>query len=191
MAELVPETVVTLMTDYRQGSKEAAQQLVAMFYPELRRPAAVQMKAEWGNHTWQPTALVNELYLELRNVKSLRLISPDNDEEQAVFLRLAAFLMRRLLIHHARPLYRQAAHVPLEGEDASVLAAEHTVNDIDQLLDRLAGINPRVRQVTELKVFQGFTFDEIARQLQCSRRSAVRDWSFARHWLQRELTSPR
>src|SRR3954467_10263023 len=93
-----------LMAAFRGGDAEAARQLVETLYPELRQIARVRMKGERKDHTLQPTALINELYLELIRLGRLRPGSTDPEEERGHFLRLSAFLMRRLLIHHARPL---------------------------------------------------------------------------------------
>src|SRR5215472_11497636 len=103
-----------LMKDLRSGRKEAAGQLVAAFYPELRRMAAQRMRSERTPHTWQPTVLVNELYLELLKISAVK-TSEDRPDREA-FLGLAAHIMRRLLIHHARPLQRQAEQVELSED---------------------------------------------------------------------------
>src|SRR5687767_6874630 len=94
--------ITELMKDFRNGRKDAAGQLVAAFYPELRRMAARRMRSERTPHTWQPTVLVNELYLELLKIRSLNSVEEKSDQD--AFLGLAAHIMRRLLIHHARPL---------------------------------------------------------------------------------------
>jgi len=90
------------MAELRQGNREAAGALTELLWPELRRLAAAQMKGERSNHTWQPTALVNELYLELINAKGLGSGGIHRNDKNA-FLALAAHMMMRLLIHHARP----------------------------------------------------------------------------------------
>jgi hypothetical protein len=106
-ASLEPDTVARLMASFRKGDSEAAGRLVELFYPELRRIAAARMRTERMDHTLQPTAVVNQLYLELVKVKALRPASSDGPEEKTAFLGLAAFLMKRLLIHHARPLSKR------------------------------------------------------------------------------------
>ena len=100
-------TVCGLMEEFRAGDSAAVNRLVEIFYPELRKLAAAQMKRERSDHTWQPTVLVNELYLQLTRVKALPPPGPDAASERAAFLGLAGFLMKRLLIHHARPLNRR------------------------------------------------------------------------------------
>jgi DNA-directed RNA polymerase specialized sigma24 family protein len=90
------------MDGLRQGDQDARRELVDLFYPELRRLAATKMKDERSAHTWQPTELVHELYLELIKTRGL---NPRDygDSERAAFFGLAGQMMRRLLIHHARP----------------------------------------------------------------------------------------
>ncbi len=177
-----------LMAAFRDGDAEAARQLVETLYPELRQIARVRMQGERKDHTLQPTALINELYLELIRLGRLRPGSADAEEERAHFLRLSAFLMRRLLIHHARPLSKRMNKVELDarltnGDEAS----PDIIRDVDRALDQLAEIDPKLRQVVELKVFEGLTTEEIAARLNCSARTAMRHWSFAKNWLEKEL----
>jgi len=114
-----PDLVARLMADFRKGDKAAANQLVELLYPELRRLAAAKMAGERTEHTWQPTVLVNELYLALVKIKALGGSGHGSDQEKAAFLGLAGHLMKRLLIEHARPLYRRAAKVPF-GETPKI-----------------------------------------------------------------------
>jgi len=102
-------TIADLVKSLRSGNKEAAGQLVAAFYPELRRMAARRMRGERTPHTWQPTVLVNELYVELLKIRAIK--TDEDRPEREAFLGLAAHIMRRLLIHHARPLHRQVRQV--------------------------------------------------------------------------------
>src|ERR1035438_7148295 len=98
------------MAMLRKGDHQTTRQLVDLLYPELRRVAAVRMSKERKDHSWQPTALVNELYLELVKIKSFKSRESEEEEKQA-FFRLSAFLMRRMLIHHSRPLHRRVEKV--------------------------------------------------------------------------------
>src|SRR5919198_4918370 len=102
-----PDFCNGLMAEFREGSPDAAGKLVQFFYPELRRLASRRMLGERVNHTWQPTILVHELYLELTRVKELPHTSAADEDEKNAFFGLAAFLMKRLLVHHARPLPKQ------------------------------------------------------------------------------------
>jgi len=179
---LQPDTVARLMASFRNGDHEAAGRLVELFYPELRRIAAVRMRAERPGHTLQPTALVHQLYLELVKVKALRRASSGGADEKAAFLGLAAYLMKRLLIHHARPLSKRAEKAELP--DLPGPHSEDSLLEIDDVLSRLAAINPALRQVVELRVFEGLTREEIARKMGCGTATVARHWSFARNWLE-------
>jgi RNA polymerase sigma factor (TIGR02999 family) len=181
---LQPDTVARLMASFRNGDHEAAGRLVELFYPELRRIAAARMRAERPDHTLQPTAVVHQLYLELVKVKALRPASSDGEDEKAAFLGLAAFLMKRLLIHHARPLARRAEKSELPDLPGSPSPGEHSLLEIDDVLNRLAAINPALRRVVELRVFEGLTREEIAREMGCGTATVARHWSFARNWLE-------
>ena len=177
-----------LLKDLRSGRKEAAGQLVAAFYPELRRMAAQRMRSERTPHTWQPTVLVNELYLELLKIRSLNALEDKSDQE--AFLGLAAHIMRRLLIHHARPLHRQVDQVELSDELDLNAGGATELAEIEALLTRLADIDPQLRTIVEMRVFEGFTIPDIASQLNCAERTVDRRWSFARKWLEQQLGPP-
>jgi RNA polymerase sigma factor (TIGR02999 family) len=165
------------MANFRNGDHEAAGRLVELFYPELRRIAAARMRAERRDHTLQPTAVVHQLYLELVKVKALRSGGAD---EKAAFLGLAAYLMKRLLIHHARPFSKRAEKVELSDLSGPRSPAEHSLVEIDDVLNRLAAINPALRRVVELRVFEGLTREEIAREMGCGTATVSRHWNFAR-----------
>jgi RNA polymerase sigma factor (TIGR02999 family) len=182
-----PDTVARLMAQFRKGDKAAAHQLVELFYPELRRMAAARMKGERSEHTWQPTVLVNELYLVLVKIKALGGGASDSDEEKAAFLGLSGQIMKRLLIDHARPLYRRAEKVQLYDRPDPVAAGVESLQQVEEALSRLANIDPKFRTIVEMKVFAGLTGDEIAEQLGCSPRSVATYWNFARRWLEKEL----
>jgi RNA polymerase sigma factor (TIGR02999 family) len=175
------------MASFRNGDQEAAGRLVELFYPELRRIAVARMRAERKDHTLQPTAVVHQLYLELVKVKALRPASSGGPDEKAAFLGLAAFLMKRLLIHHARPLSRRAEKVEVPDLPAPHSATEHSLLEIDDVLNRLAAINPPLRRVVELRVFEGLTREEIAQEMGCSTATVARHWNFARNWLEEAL----
>jgi RNA polymerase sigma-70 factor (ECF subfamily) len=181
--------IAELMKELRGGSKQAAGQLVAAFYPELRRMAARRMRSERTPHTWQPTVLVNELYLELLKIRSLNAVENKSDRE--AFLGLGAHIMRRLLIHHARPLQRQADKVELSDELRLDADGPAELASIEALLSRLAKIDPQLRTIVEMRVFEGFSIPEIATRLDCAPRTVDRRWSFARKWLEHQLAPAR
>lgn len=178
------EVVARLMAGLRQGDQDAGRELVDLFYLELRGLAAAQMKDERLAHTWQPTALVHELYLELIKTKGLN-ARDYGDNERAAFFRLAGQIMRRLLIHHARPLYRRVERVEI-GAAEPLAAQDDALQDVENVLAQLAEIDPKLRTIVEMKVFEGLTGDEIAERIGCSRRTVANYWNVARQWLQRE-----
>jgi RNA polymerase sigma factor (TIGR02999 family) len=180
------DSVALLTADFRRVERNPADELVEQFYAELRRLAAARMKGERLDHTWQTTALVNELYLELVRVRQLTTINQINQEDKAAFLGFAAHLMKRLLIHHARPLYRRAQKISVEDGPEPAMDSAEALQDVDDALSRLASIDPKFRSVVEMRVFEGLTSDEIASKLNCSRRSVASYWNFARRWLEKE-----
>jgi RNA polymerase sigma factor (TIGR02999 family) len=179
------QTISRLMTAFRRGDKQAADELVEIFYPQLRRLANSRMRKESSGHSWQATLLVNELYLELIKIRALPAPESDGGDGKAAFFGLAAHLMRRLLIHHARPLHAKAIKVELDY--SATASGTESVAEIEMALSRLNAIRPRLRAIVELKVFEGMTLDEVALQLGCSSATVTREWYFARHWLQKEL----
>jgi RNA polymerase sigma factor (TIGR02999 family) len=183
------QTISELMTKLREGDHRATRQLFDLLYPELRHLAALRMKRERKDHSWQPTALVNELYLELVKIKSLRGGETDQEEKEA-FFRLAAFLMRRMLIHHSRPLHQRIEKVELDEATIVVVPHAESLVDVENALERLASINPTLRSVVELRVFEGQSVGEIAAELGCSNRTINRYWSFAQRWLYAALARP-
>ena len=179
--------IAELMRNLRGGNQEAAGQLVAVFYPELRRMAARQIRSERTPHTWQPTVLVNELYLELLKISAIK--TGEDRPEREAFLGLAAHIMRRLLILHARPLHRKVEHVEL-SEDLDVEPnGAARMAQVEALLDELSSIDPQLRTIVEMRVFEGFSIPDIASTLNCSERTVDRRWAFARKWLEHQLVS--
>lgn len=183
----LPDTVATLMDQFRRGDKAAANQLVEVLYPELRRLAAAKMKGERREHTWQPTLLVNELYLALIKIKGLDISGVPSGQEKAAFLGLAGHIMKRLLIEHSRRLYRRAEKVQFRDWSEFAATGTESLHEVEEALSRLAGIDPKFRAVVEMKVFEGLTADEIAAQLDCSPRTVATYWTFSKCWLEREL----
>jgi len=175
------------MARFRHGDHDAAGQLVELFYPELRRIAAARMRAERADHTLQPTAVVHQLYLELVKVKALRPAGLGGDGEKAAFLGLAAYLIRQLLIHHARPLAKRAQKAEVPELPGPHTDPQHSLVEIEGVLNRLATINPALRRVVELRVFEGLTREQIAHEMGCGTATVARHWSFARNWLEEAL----
>jgi RNA polymerase sigma factor (TIGR02999 family) len=190
MAVECPESVGDLMGRFRRGDSAAAGKLIELFYPQLKRIAVSRMKRESSNHTWQPTVLVNELYLELVKIRALRGADSGDDGERDAFLNLSAYLMRRLLIHHSRPLANRAIHQRIQDDVLSGDLGRESLQQIDSALDRLEKIDPNFRTVVELRVFEGLSGDEISARMNCSPRSVTRYWTFARNWLAHEFGAP-
>ena len=191
MHSLTSDTITPLMAAFRNGDGEAGAALAGLFYPELRRLAAARMKGERSAHTWQPTALVHELYLELVKVKAFGESGGSAVEERAAFLRLAGHIMKRMLLHHARPLYRAAEHIAAEENILPVVASDQSLPEVEEALSRLAKIDPKLRAVVEMKVFEGMTNEQAARALGCSRSTVAGCWNWARSWLRDEWAGSR
>ncbi len=183
-----PGQVTLLLTDLKGGDKTAMSRLVPLVYGELRRLAGYYLQDERIGHTLQPTALVHEAYL--------RLVGQDRADWQnrAQFVGVAAQLMRRILVDHAR--HRAAAKRgggPVRvGEGTLDLGAvaerSEDVLAIDKALDRLAQLDAQQCRVVELRYFGGLTVEETAEALGISPRTVKRDWATAKRWLRAELS---
>jgi RNA polymerase sigma-70 factor (ECF subfamily) len=179
-------SIASLMGAFRDGDSDAGAKLMDLLYPELKRIAANQLKGERPGHSWQPTLLVNELYLEIIKIKALRPAQTAATDDKAAFLALAGLIMKRLLIHHARPISHKAQKVPV-WEDLLTESNESLI-EVEDVLTRLGTIKPIIRTVVELKVFEGKTAEEIAGQLGCAPVTVHRYWQFARQWMKTEWT---
>jgi RNA polymerase sigma factor (TIGR02999 family) len=158
---------------------------MSLLYHELRRRAAAYLRSERPGHTLQPTALVHEAYLRLVDQRA-------GWQNRAQFVGMAAQMMRRILVDHARRhrmAKRSGRWVRVEF-DNDLPAAQHGFNVlvIDQLLTRLAGFDARKSRVIELRYFGGLSLDETAQVLQISRATVDREWRTARAWLYQQLT---
>lgn len=187
------ERVGELMKRFRQGDSGAAGELVEALYGDLRQMAAAKMARESGGHSWQPTLLVHELYLQLIRFKSFPAIGdgdePNAAKEKATFLKLAGLMMQRRLIDHAKPRFRRLPSLDVSAIDhlGGKEPEMEALLSVERLLDGLSGIDRKFRVVVEGRVFLGLTLAEIGQQLQCSERTAATYWSFARQWLADEL----
>ena len=177
--------VTVLLQAWSSGDREALDQLTAIVYDELRRLARHYMRGERSGHILQTTALVNEAYLRLVDLKRM------SWQNRAHFFAVSAQLMRRILVDHARRhnLKRGAGiqHVPLD--DTAVIGGERGVDFValDLALRDLAATDARKAQVVELRFFGGLNVEETAEVLKVSPVTVMRDWSTARAWLYREL----
>ena len=173
-----------------QGGTGASPELFAMAYAELRRLAAVALRRERPEHTLQPTALVHEAFMRLAGVDDARW----NDRDH--FIAAAARVMRRVLVDHARSreaLKRGEGDSVLPLEDIDVPAATTAIDltALDDILERLATLDPRQARIVELRFFGGLTVEETAALVGTSPRTVKREWQMARAWLARELSSSR
>ena len=178
------DSIAVLMAAFRGGDGRAGARLTEIFYPELKRMAASKLRGERSGHSWQPTLLVNELYLQLIKIKALAAVESARQDDRAAFLSLAGQIMRRLLIHHARPLAAQAQKLPIFEEVQC--AEDNSLVEVEAVLSRLESVKPILRTVVEMKVFEGCTSEEIAQELGCSTVTIHRHWQFARRWLKDE-----
>jgi RNA polymerase sigma-70 factor (ECF subfamily) len=176
-----------LLAAWNRGEPDALDSLMPLVLEELRALAARHMRGERANHTLQATALVNEAYLRLIELRHVRW------QNRAHFMAMAARLMRRILVDAARARGYQkrgggVARVPFT-EDL-VITSEPGSPDLvalDDALTTLATLDRRKVQVVELRFFGGLTLDETADALGISRDTVKRDWKMARLWLLREL----
>ena len=178
--------ITRLLAAWNGGDEAALEQITPIVYRELRRIAAAYLRRERPNHTLQPTALVNEAFVQLIGHADV------SWQNRAHFFAVAARMMRRLLVDHARGLGRAkrgggARRVPLD--DALVFAPEQSDEflALDQALERLAAAHPRQAQVVELRFFGGLSVEETAAVLKVSPNTVIRDWRFARAWLHRDI----
>ena len=156
-----------------------------LVYPELRALAARFLSEERSDHTLEPTALVHEAYMRLE-VQTRA--SWKNDRQ---FLAVAATVMRRILVDHARSresLRRGAGRIRIPADDVAVGGDDGVdILQLNEALERLEAISPRRAQVVVMRFFAGFQIAEIAAELKVSVRTVADDWVFARAWLHREL----
>lgn len=180
------QDVTVLLSELARGNESAAEKLIPVVYGELRRLASHYMRRERADHTLQATALVHEVFLKLVEQRSV------DWQGRAHFFGIAAQLMRRILIDHARGHLRNkrgggARPVPLD--EALAFAPEqssHLVR-LDESLQRLAKLDPRQAKIVELRFFAGLTVDQTADVLGISAKTVKRDWSVAKAWLHGDL----
>jgi len=183
-----PANVTALLGEWSRGNQTALNQLLPLVYAELRRVAARQLRNERADHTLQPTALVHEVYLRIVDQRQV------DWQNRAHFFGVAARVMRRILVDHAR---RHDAGKRGDGvrcvsiDEAKEVAAsnEMPILALDQALDRLESFDADLAKIVELRAFGGLTIEEAAHVLGVSPSTAKRDWRTAKSWLNRELGS--
>jgi RNA polymerase sigma-70 factor, ECF subfamily len=182
------ENVTGLLIDWSNGDQTAYDRLVPLVYAELHRLAHHYMRNERLDHTLQTTALVNEAYVRLVDQKRTQW------QNRAQFFGISAELMRRVLVDYARQQRYQkrgggARRVTL---DETAQVTEDMTADLvalDEALRRLAEFDPRKARVVELRFFGGLNVDETAEVMGIHPNTVIRDWSTARSWLYKALTS--
>ena len=179
--------ITQLLARWRQGDQSALEQLTPLVYDELHRLAVTYLRRERQEHTLQPTALVNELYLKIFAQQRT------NWRNRAQFYGVAAVLMRRILVDHARAhrtnkrggdrFCVSLGKIPAFGSqpDADLLA-------LHDVLNRLAEIDPDQARIVELRFFGGLTIDETAEVMEISHATVEREWRTAKAFIKRELT---
>ena len=179
--------VTALLLHWSDGDDAAMAELVPLVYGELRRLARGQMSRERENHVLQATALVNEAFLRLIDIHQIQW------RNRTHFFAMAARLMRRILVEHARArAFRKrgggAPHITFDENLTSPQSAPHALVALDDALEALAAVDERKARVVELRHFGGLSVDETARVLDVSPETVMRDWKFSKNWLRRELS---
>jgi RNA polymerase sigma factor (TIGR02999 family) len=180
--------ITQMLLDWSDGNQSALDRMMPVVYSELHRLAHRYMNREHAGHTLQTSALVNEAYLRLvdqRNVKW---------HNRAHFFAIAAQMMRRILVDYARShLYakRGAGAVHVSLTHAGLVSNEPTaeVTALDEALTKLESIDPQQARVVELRFFGGLTIKETAEAMGISVDMVKREWSTAKAWLYREMSS--
>ena len=186
MNRTAPHNVTELLVAWSAGNEESLERLTPLVYDELRRLASRHLARERGD-SLQPTSLVHEAYLRLIDQRSV------NWQNRAHFFAIAARLMRRVLIDHARRRHAErrgagAVHVALDEAGQVSLARSGELLALDDALVELAALDERKSQVVELRFFGGLSVQETAAALGVSEVTVMRDWSTARAWLHRSIT---
>jgi RNA polymerase sigma factor (TIGR02999 family) len=181
------DDVSALLRAWTEGDRSALDRLTPIVYEELRRLARYYLRGERPGHTLQTTALVNEAYLRLVDYKRMQW------QDRAHFFAVSAQVMRRILVDHARRhnLKRGGGVQHVSLDEALLVGGARSADlvALDEALLALARLDARKTQVVELRFFGGLSVEEIAEVLKISPVTVMRDWSTARAWLYREMTS--
>lgn len=185
---LSQKQITAMLRAWEAGEIEASEELIRTVYNELRRQARYHLRRERANHSLQTSALINEAYIKLVEQRSVKW------ESRTHFFALAAEMMRRILVDHAKAKHRQKRggkeeNLPLEAA-LTVQTDERDVDLIalDEALTRLAAIDPQQAKIVGLRYFSGLSIEETAKALDISTATVKRDWAMAKAWLRHELT---
>jgi RNA polymerase sigma factor (TIGR02999 family) len=180
------QNVTDLLNAWGAGDKGAFDELVTVVYDELRRQASRYLRHESPGHTLQTTDLIHEAYLRLVDQKN------PHWQNRAQFFGIAAQLMRRILVDHARARHRakrggRNIRISLDEEIESGGSNDVELINIDEALNRLAETDIQQSKIVELRFFGGLNVEETSQVLGVSPRTVKRSWRFAKAWLRREL----
>ena len=183
---LMSAAVPDLLDRWHHGDTDAARDVLAMVYGEMRMCAHHLLGNERVDHTLQPTALVHEAFVRLMKGRA-----PDIGTRQEL-IRIAAHVMRQVLVNHAnrRRTLRRGGDAQRVALDPALSLFEDRCHDLiglDEALERLSGVDPRQAAIVELRFFGGMELREIATLLDVSLRTVEREWSMARAWLRKEI----
>jgi RNA polymerase sigma factor (TIGR02999 family) len=187
--DVQPRTITRLLRAWSSGDAAASERLLALVYGDLKLRARRQLRRERSGHTLQPTALVHEAYLRLMG-------QGDVDwRNRAQFLGVAAVMMRRVLVDHARAHAAEKrggswTRVALHDDIAGGPEADVAAVDLELALVDLAAQDARQARLVELRVFGGLSFEDAAEVIGVSTATAHREWTIARAWLFRRLRQP-
>jgi RNA polymerase sigma factor (TIGR02999 family) len=179
--------VSELLVAWAGGDKDALERLMPLVYRELRYLARRQLRRERSGHSFQATELVNEAFLRLVRQRAAQW------QHRTQFFAVAANIMRRILVDHARRYRYQkrgagAVRMSLDDVDLASPAPAEQILALDAALDALSAFDQRKSQVVELRYFAGLSLDEIARVLSVSLVTVKRDWALAKTWLYRHMS---
>ena len=177
--------VTLLLKAMKNGDESASDKLLPLIYKELHRLAKSYMRRERPDHTLQPTALINEAYMRVARDQI-------DWQSRGHFVAVAATVMRRVLVDHARDhnAKRRGGGLQRVELDEGLMVTQERSTELlvlDDALNKLEKLNRRQAKVVELRYFAGLSFEEIAAMLDISLRSAKRDWAVARIWLFKEI----
>lgn len=186
MADASPDEITRLLADWSGGDEKALNALTPLIYEELRRLARRYMRRERPNHTLQSTALVHEAYV--------RLLGQEVEwKSRAHFYAIAAKMMRRILLDHAKShkASKRGSGIPAESLDEPLLVAEKSAHELvalDDALTELAKVDPQRSEIVELRYFGGLSNEESAQVLGISPATVQRQWTGAKAWLYNQLS---
>lgn len=188
MDEAAPNEITEKLIAWSKGDEAALEKLIPAVYQELRRMADHYLRGEDSGHSLQPTALVHEAYLRLIDQTKVEW------QNRAHFFGVAAQMMRRILIDHAKTKHRAkrggpAVKVVLDENANFIQERAAELLALDDALQTLGKLDERKSRIVELRYFGGLTVEETAQVLGISDKTVMRDWSLAKAWLYRELTN--